>query len=56
MTTSSYANRINLFHVLYLHPDWLAQAVGCSKSWVYTGQTRLEEERSYIHEVGTLAD
>ena len=46
MTTSYYADRINLFHWMQLHPDWsqehLAQAVGRSKSWVYKWQTRLE--------------
>ncbi len=46
MTTSYYADRINLFHLMQLHPDWsqeqLAQAVGRSKSWVSKWQTRLE--------------
>ena len=46
MTTSDSADRINLFHLMQLHPDWsqeqLAQAVGRSKSWVYKWQTRLE--------------
>ena len=46
MTTSYYADRMNLFHLMQLHPDWsqeqLAQAVGRSKSWVYKWQTRLE--------------
>jgi hypothetical protein len=36
MTTSSCTDRINLFHVMSLHPDWtqeqLAQAAGRSKS------------------------
>jgi hypothetical protein len=60
MTISSSADRINLLHVMSLYPDWmqgqLAQAVGRSKGWVYTGQTRLEEERSSSHEVRTLTD
>jgi hypothetical protein len=46
MTISYYADRINLFHVMHLHPDWtqeqLAQAIGRSKSWVYKWQTRLK--------------
>lgn len=45
MTTSYYADRINLFHLMRLHPDWtqeqLGQAVGRSKSWVYKWQARL---------------
>jgi hypothetical protein len=36
MTTSSCTDRINLFHVMSLHPDWtqkqLAQVAGRSKS------------------------
>jgi hypothetical protein len=59
MTTSYYADRINLFHLMHLHPDWtqeqLAQAVGRSKSWVYKWQTRLESvapgDDGSLHEI-----
>jgi transcriptional regulator with XRE-family HTH domain len=44
MTTSYYADRMNLFHLMEQHPDWsqqeLAQAVGRSKSWVQKWQKR----------------
>ena len=44
MTTSYYADRNNLFHLMQLHPHWsqqqLAQALGRSKSWVYKWQAR----------------
>lgn len=37
MTTSSYADRVNLFHVQQLHPNWthqqLADALGRSRQW-----------------------
>lgn len=46
MTTSYYADRINLFHLMGLHPNWtqaqLARALGRSKSWVYKWQKRLK--------------
>ena len=46
MTTSDSADRITLFHLMQLHPDWsqeqLAQAIGRSKRWVSKWQTRLE--------------
>ncbi len=59
MTTSYYADRINLFHLMHLHPDWtqeqLGQAVGRSKSWVYKWQTRLESvsagDDGALHEI-----
>jgi hypothetical protein len=44
MTTSYYADRTNLFHLIQQHPDWtqlqLATAVGRSKSWVQKWQER----------------
>jgi transcriptional regulator with XRE-family HTH domain len=59
MTTSDSADRINLFHLMDLHPDWsqeqLAQAVGRSKSWVDKWQTRLESvsagDDATLHEI-----
>jgi hypothetical protein len=59
MTTSYYADRINLFHLMHVHPEWsqqhLAQALGRSKSWVYKWQTRfkglLPEEDEVLHEI-----
>ncbi len=59
MTTSYDADRITLFHLMRLHPDWtqeqLAQAVGRSKSWVYKWQSRLKNvsagEDGALHEI-----
>jgi hypothetical protein len=59
MTTSYYADRINLFHLMRLHPDWtqeqFAQAVGRSKSWVYKWQSRLRSvsagDDGALHEI-----
>lgn len=47
MTTSYYADRLNLYHLLHHHPDWsqkqLAQALGRSIGWVYKWQARFAE-------------
>jgi hypothetical protein len=47
MTTSYYADRLNLYHLLQRHPDWsqqqLAQTLGRSKGWVYKWQARFAE-------------
>lgn len=47
MTTSYYADRMNLFSLMQQHPDWsqqeLAQAVGRSKSWVQKWQKRFAD-------------
>jgi hypothetical protein len=45
MSTSYYADRINLYFLLQQHPDWVQEeyaiAVGRSKSWVGKWQNRL---------------
>jgi len=59
MTTSYYADRINLFHLMHLHPEWsqqhLAQALGRSKSWVYKWQARFKrlsrDDDGALHEM-----
>lgn len=47
MTTSYYADRLNLYHLMQRHPDWtqqqLAEALGRSKGWVYKWQARFAE-------------
>jgi hypothetical protein len=46
MSTSSYADRINLYWLMQQHPDWTqeqyARAVKRSKSWVGKWQGRLQ--------------
>src|SRR5690242_81963 len=46
MTTSYYADRINLYWLRQQHPDWsqqqLADALGRSKSWVQKWQQRFQ--------------
>ena len=48
MTTSYYADRVNLFHVQQLHPNWthqqLADALGRSREWAKKWRKRLREE------------
>ena len=45
MSTSYYADRINLYWLMHEHPDWTQQeyadAIGRSKSWVGEWQGRL---------------
>ena len=47
MSTSYYADRLNLYHLMKRHPEWtqpqLAQALGRSTSWVYKWQQRFAE-------------
>jgi hypothetical protein len=47
MTTSYYADRINLLYVLQQHPDWtqpkLAQALGRSLAWVKKWLRRIRQ-------------
>lgn len=44
MTTSYYADRLNLYHLMQRHPTWsqkqVAQALGRSIGWVYKWQER----------------
>ncbi len=48
MTTSYYADRVNLFHVQQQHPHWthqqLADALGRSREWAKKWRKRLREE------------
>ena len=50
MTTSYYAERINLLYVLQQHPDWtqpkLAQALGRSLGWVKKWLRRMRQARA----------
>jgi len=50
MTTSSYADRINLLYVLQQHPDWtqpkLAQALGRSLGWRKKWRRRIRLARA----------
>jgi transposase InsO family protein len=58
MTTSYYADRVNLYGLHQLHPDWtpsqLAQALSRSQSWVKKWRKRFREELGAgqpLHEV-----
>jgi hypothetical protein len=50
VTTSYYADRINLLYVLQQHPDWtqpkLAQALGRSLAWVKKWLRRIRQARA----------
>jgi transposase InsO family protein len=60
MTTSYYADRLNLYQLMQRHPDWtqrqLAQALGRSRGWAYKWQGRFaalgpEPDEAAVQEV-----